>query len=502
MNVDGSAIQNQETMIHLVLSSGGMRCISYAGVLSVLDEYKIKPASVSACSAGSLVGALISAGLSPAEITKEILENIDFKRLTNESAYPWGLGWMALFKYPYARFDSVNVDHFFKDVLARYPDKIKYPDPTFAQLQIPFSTVGMDIVSRRFLVYSPKSAPDMKVSEALKIALAVPFNTPPYRRPGRIVVDAGMASECPVWMVADYEKNSPDDESVDEDLPIVALKPRKSTILSEPKKAADFIGNLIEAGVDSRDHYLISQMPRVRMIEIDCESIGWDKYHLTADEKDFLMRSGRIAARKAMETYGEDFRTMPMKQAHEPKGANEEDRAEFEAEKLMMNFNRKLPSLLRNSVFISYAREDAKWMNMFAAHLQPYVDKGAFSVWVDTQIKPGDQWDEKIKQALDSTKVALMLVTPNFLKSNYILKKELKYFLKASQENGLIIFWVAVENVPYEETHLAPYQSANTDPEKALDDYAENEIGNEIIRICRKLKAAVKPSVDGGQADL
>lgn len=496
MNKDNPVSQNHITKVHLVLSSGGMRCISYAGALSVMAEHKIEFASVSACSAGSLVGALLCAGLSPEEIAKEILEKIDFKRLVSEQKYPWGFGWLSFFKYPFARFNSVNVAHFFNSVLARYPDKIENPDPTFAQLKIPFATAGMDIVSKRFLVYSPKSAPEMKVSEALEIALAVPFNTPPYRRPGRIVVDAAVASECPVWMVTDYDNNSPDDDFRDDDLPIVALKPRKSPILSEPTNAGKFVGSLIDAGVGSRDYYLISQLPRVRMIEIDCEGIGSDRFALTADEKDFLIKSGRDAARKAFGTYGEDFRSIPLKTALEPKGADEEDRAEFEAEKLMVNFNRKLPSMLRNSVFISYAREDAEWMVKFKMQLQPYVDKGTFSVWSDEQITPGDKWDDKIKQALDSTKVALLLVTTNFFNSDYILKEELRYFLKASQESGLIIFWVAVEDTAYHATELAAYQSANINPEKALNDFDDNELDDEIVRICRKLEAAIKPSIN------
>lgn len=480
-----------------------MRCISYAGALSVLVEHNVEFASVSACSAGSIIGALLCAGLSPEEIAREFLERINFNHLVfTRRKLPGWLKWISFLKYPFAEFERLNVAEFFNDVLARYPDKIANPNPTFAQLKIPFATAGMDIASRRFLVYSPKSTPDMPVAEALQIALAVPFTTPPHRRPGRIVVDAAIASECPVWMVTDYDKETSDDDFSGEDLPIVALRPRKTPLLENPKDAAEYIANLIDAGVGSRDYYLISQLSRVRMIEIDCGSIGAMKFALTADEKDFLIKSGRIGARQAFQTYGEDFRTLSLKLTYEPKGANAEDLAEHEAEKLMINFNRKLPSLLRNSVFISYAREDARWMNLFKTHLKPYVDKGSFSVWSDTEIQPGDQWEEKIKQALDSTRVALLLVTPSFLNSNFILKEELRYFLKASQDNGLIIFWVAVENVAYEATDLKSYQSANANPERALNDFAENEIDNEIVRLCRKLNELVKPSIDGAEDNL
>jgi predicted acylesterase/phospholipase RssA len=469
-----------------------MRCLSYAGALSVIYENGVRFASVSACSAGSLVGALLCAGLSTETLVEEIVSKIEFKQLEGKRRYRWKwLELLAFRKYPFNRFERVNISGLFTDVLKRNKEEVEYTDPTFTQLQIPFATAGMDIASKRFLVYSKHSTPDMKVSDALKIALAVPFMTPPQGRPRRTVVDAAVASECPVWMVADYDKTSLADE-----IPIVALKPQKSKIYSKPANVGKFVGDLIEAGVVSRDYYLISQLPRVRMIEINCGDIAFDNFHLNDYEKDSLIESGRDAALEAMELYGKDFRRTPLKKIHEPKSKKPEDRAEFEAEKLMMNFNRKLPSLARNSVFISYAREDKEWMEKFKKHLQPFVDSGSFSVWSDIYINPGDDWDDKIKQALDSTRVALLLVTAEFLDSAYIKNEELKYFLKASQDNGLVIFWVPVKNASYKKAPFSHIQSAFENPEKALDDYQSNEIDDEIVKICEKIEIAFKPSIE------
>ena len=45
--------QNQ-TKAHIVLSSGGIRCVSYAGAIAELEKIGVEIASVSACSGGSL----------------------------------------------------------------------------------------------------------------------------------------------------------------------------------------------------------------------------------------------------------------------------------------------------------------------------------------------------------------------------------------------------------------------------------------------------------------
>jgi hypothetical protein len=59
--------------IGLVLSGGGSRGFGHLGVLKALDELQIKPNIISGASAGSLVGALYSAGYTPSEISEIIL---------------------------------------------------------------------------------------------------------------------------------------------------------------------------------------------------------------------------------------------------------------------------------------------------------------------------------------------------------------------------------------------------------------------------------------------
>ena len=56
---------DETTRVHLVLSAGGLKVVSYVGALSVLAERNISFASVSACSAGTFIGALLCAGKTP-----------------------------------------------------------------------------------------------------------------------------------------------------------------------------------------------------------------------------------------------------------------------------------------------------------------------------------------------------------------------------------------------------------------------------------------------------
>lgn len=458
----------EKNKVHLVLSSGGVRCISYAGAIAELERNSVEFASVSACSAGSIVGALVCAGLSGEELKGEILK-LDFKRFFGSKRFPF----LWRFSYPFSEYKD--------SLVAEVYCRIINTNPSFDELEIPFATVGIDILTKRFLVYSQKTDPRMLVSEALKIGMAVPMQTPPYSPPGRLVVDAAVATESPVWLATDY----------DDDLPIIVLKPKKQIDISPPKNIGRFIGSLINSGVESRDEQLLSQIPGVSVIEIDCGEIGAMQFDLSREQKQFLIERGKTAVEKAIELYGRDFSfntTMSMS-GKSAVVAGRDDEAQSRADKMIRKFNRRLPNLLRNQVFISYSHKDGEWLERFQIALKPFVRNQSFKVWADEKIEAGDDWQKEIDQALESTKVALLLVTENFLASDYINQVELEHFIKQSKKKNVVIHWVAITATNYEETPLKTIQCVNQ-PDKPLESFErEYERDKAITEICRKIKS-------------
>jgi hypothetical protein len=141
-------------------------------------------------------------------------------------------------------------------------------------------------------------------------------------------------------------------------------------------------------------------------------------------------------------------------------------------------------------VFISYSHKDAKWLEKLKQFLRPLEDQQLIRVWDDTEIRTGSDWLGDIGKALESARVAVFLITQNFLDSPFIREKELPKLIEAANNRGCLIFWIQVSSTTFEDSPLAKFQGA-IPPNTPLDLMSDAEQSKVLADIYRKMKAAV-----------
>ncbi len=77
-------------------------------------------------------------------------------------------------------------------------------------------------------------------------------------------------------------------------------------------------------------------------------------------------------------------------------------------------------------VFVSYAHEDERLWNKLRVHLEPLQRHGLISIWHDRKINAGVQWQCEINNHLNTAQIILLLVSPDFMASNYCYSIEMK----------------------------------------------------------------------------
>ena len=132
-------------------------------------------------------------------------------------------------------------------------------------------------------------------------------------------------------------------------------------------------------------------------------------------------------------------------------------------------------------VFVSYSHADKKWFERLQRHLK-VLSKYSESVecWEDTQLKGGDKWKMEIAKAIEKANVAILLVSTDFLASDFISSDELPPLLRKAEEEGTRILPLIVAPCSYGLSELSDFQAINS-PDKTLADIAANDAAVERV---------------------
>jgi len=160
------------------------------------------------------------------------------------------------------------------------------------------------------------------------------------------------------------------------------------------------------------------------------------------------------------------------------------------------------------TVFISYSHKDETWKDRLVRHLGVLAREGAFEYWDDRRIAAGDAWHAEIETVMDQARVAILLISADFLISGFVRHEEIPRLLQRREKDGLRIIPLIVHpcswrKVPWlKEIQCRPIdgralsKSRGANVEEILAALAEEIAG--LLNHKPKVGEGLAPSREGG----
>ena len=143
-------------------------------------------------------------------------------------------------------------------------------------------------------------------------------------------------------------------------------------------------------------------------------------------------------------------------------------------------------------IFFSYAHEDEELRDELAKQLDILERQGNIATWHDRRIEPGEEWAGKIAENLKAAELILLLVSADFLASDYIQDVELQHALERHQNNTARVVPIILRDCLWQQGALAQLQVLPTDGHPVTGDQWHNrdeawlDVAKGILRIAQE----------------
>jgi len=142
-------------------------------------------------------------------------------------------------------------------------------------------------------------------------------------------------------------------------------------------------------------------------------------------------------------------------------------------------------------LFYSYSHKDADLRARLATYLAPLRQQKKIVEWYDRDIKPGGDWDKEISEQLKSAHLILLLVTEDFLASDYCFGVEVEHALARLKAGEVQVVPVSLRPCLWEESRFSELQIIPRDA-KPISSLTSPEDG--FVNVANEIRVLVSDS--------
>lgn len=114
-------------------------------------------------------------------------------------------------------------------------------------------------------------------------------------------------------------------------------------------------------------------------------------------------------------------------------------------------------------LFISYSHKDEKLRAELVKHLRVLRRQGVIEMWDDRMIPPGEVWGEGISPHLEEADIILLLLSADFLASDYAYSVEVRRALERQANGEARVIPIILREVAWSKTPIANLQALPSD---------------------------------------
>lgn len=154
-------------------------------------------------------------------------------------------------------------------------------------------------------------------------------------------------------------------------------------------------------------------------------------------------------------------------------------------------------------VVCCYARKDQDFLLALRSHLTPLQRDGLITLWAGIDIDTGAEWDQEIRHHLDTAQIILLLISPDFMESDYCYGKEMQRALERHEMGSCRVIPILLRPTYWKSAPFSSLQILPTDARPITlwhdRDEAFYSIVQGILKVVNKSKALLDSAHPAGQ---
>jgi internalin A len=143
-------------------------------------------------------------------------------------------------------------------------------------------------------------------------------------------------------------------------------------------------------------------------------------------------------------------------------------------------------------LFYIYSHKDESLRNELETHLKLLQRQGLLETWYDRRIEAGNDWKEKIDENLERAGIILLLVSADFIASDYCFEREMKRALERQRNGETVVIPIIVRDVNWRIASFAGLQALPRNGQAVTKwtdkDSAWRDVSEGIERVAKEIQ--------------